>query len=93
MRAGELVKRTITRFVLKCKKKDGEVLTYYKGTKKRFLALVRACSGEEYAISIRYTGGYKNETPFYKTKREAINAIMAFTERNLLEEFLEENKR
>ncbi len=90
MRAKELVKKTVTKFVLKCKKKSGEVVTYYRGTKKRFLALVRACPGEKYAISVRYVGGYRNETPFYKTKKETIRAIMAFTERKLLEEFLPE---
>lgn len=84
----QLVTKTVKSMRLIVKFKNGKKKLYVRRTKNRFTNTIRECPRGEYAIKIKYVGNYKNETPFYKTKQEALRATHAFLERGLLEEFV-----
>lgn len=70
-------------------KKGRELSTFYAGTNRRFFGKIRACSkrGCRYFIKVTYAPGFKNEGE-YTNKKDAIHALAAFTEKDLVEEFL-----
>lgn len=91
MRNKQLVKKTISSFRLRVRPKTGgEIQTYRRGTKRRFLSDVRTCPIGEYDVRVNYRDGGQNKTAWLNSKKKTISAINAFTERSLLEEFLNE---
>jgi len=86
----ELVKKTVKIRVYFRPKNSKKVKMYYGGSKRRLLSRLRACSSGRFKILTIYAGegNFKNESAWYSTKQEAINAMNAFTTRSLLKEFL-----
>ena len=77
-------------FFLKIINENGEVVHRYRTTKKRSLKYrldrtpTRGCA---IYIRVRYAKEYKNEGIYY-TKKNALEAYRAFTEKDLIEDFI-----
>jgi len=83
------MKKTIISFRLRFRPEKGKgVQTYHRTAKRRIIIKLEACPRGEFDVLVRYADRRVNQLAWYKTKRELIHAVNAFTERSLLEEFL-----
>jgi len=74
------------RVILKIVEPSGKTSIYYAGTNRRFFSKIRNYpkQGCRYSIRVLYKKGLRNEGE-YTTKKDAIHALRAFTEKELFD--------
>ena len=70
------------------KKKSGKVVVVYSTIKNRILYNLIEGGGVGFKLKVAYSPSETNESVWYKTKKELMIAFRAFTEADLLKEFL-----
>jgi hypothetical protein len=61
-------------------KNNGEVSRYHSSTNRKFFAKIRACSGEEYRVYIKYLDNSINSSLWETNKKRILQIARAFLE-------------